>query len=113
MTTSSFLSIFMSLRPLQWLKNLSIFSAILFSGRLFNPNYLWPVFFAFLIFNLLSSGMYLINDLIDVERDKVHTYKRFRTIDQGLVSKKLGLLLAVTLIIIGLYFSFKLSTNLF
>ena len=113
MTKSFLLPVFMSLRPLQWLKNLAIFSAILFSGRLFNPNYLWPVFLAFLIFNLLSSGMYLINDLIDVERDKVHIYKRFRPIAAGSISKKIGLLLAVVLILIGLYFSFELSTNLF
>lgn len=110
---TGFFPILISLRPLQWLKNLAVFSAILFSGDFFEPSFFWPVFASFWIFNILSSGMYLVNDLLDIERDKAHMYKRFRPIAKGLVSKKLALAIAVLLIIISLYFSFKLSNHLF
>ncbi len=105
--------IFVSLRPLQWLKNLALFAAILFSGDLLNSNLFWPVFTAFWIFNLLSSAMYLVNDLLDVERDKIHLFKRLRPIAQGTLSKNAALTTSIILTSISLYLSLKLSTPLF
>lgn len=105
--------IFVSLRPLQWLKNLALFAAILFSGDLFNSNLFWPVFTAFWIFNLLSSAMYLVNDLLDVEKDKIHLLKRLRPIAQGTLSKNVALTTSIILTSISLYLSLKLSTPLF
>jgi 4-hydroxybenzoate polyprenyltransferase len=57
--------------------------------------------------------MYLVNDLLDVERDKIHLFKRFRPIAQGALSKNVVLATAVILTSIGLYLSLKLSSHLF
>ena len=105
--------IIISLRPLQWLKNLAIFAAILFAGDLFNLQIFWPVLAAFWIFNILSSAMYLVNDVVDLERDKFHAYKKLRPIAKGDVSKKTALLSTLILTIIGLYLAYLLSTPFF
>src|SRR3990170_2955541 len=66
------------LRPRQWIKNFAIFAAILFAGELFNPVLFDKVFQAFLVFCALSSATYIINDLFDVKKDKLHPFKKFR-----------------------------------
>ncbi|MEX0617274.1 MAG: decaprenyl-phosphate phosphoribosyltransferase [Candidatus Woykebacteria bacterium] len=109
----SFKSVLISLRPLQWLKNLAVFAAILFSGKFFQESFLLPVFASFWIFNILSSSMYLVNDVFDIERDKAHLYKRLRPIAQGKIDKNLALVISLFLTIAGLYTSFQLSTYLF
>ena len=68
---------FYALRINQWLKNFVIFTAIIFSGQLFNPDLLIKSFSAFLIFCLLSSTSYVLNDIIDYPFDKMHPLKKF------------------------------------
>lgn len=106
-------SIIISLRPLQWLKNLSIFAAILFFGDFFNPTFFWPTFAGFWIFNILSSGMYLVNDLVDIDHDKVHPIKKLRPIAQGNLSKKTAVTLVIALTTIGLYWAYLLAPYFF
>ena len=67
-------------RPRQWVKNLVVFAALVFSGNAVDSGALITTVFAFLIFCLLSSVMYLVNDLVDVERDSRHPIKRLRPI---------------------------------
>ena len=105
--------IIISLRPLQWLKNLAVFAAVLFAGDLFNPQFFWPVFAAFWLFNIISSAMYLVNDVIDVEHDQVHIYKRLRPIAKGVVKKKIALGTAALLLVVGLYLAYLLSIHFF
>lgn len=110
---SGFYSLLISARPLQWLKNLAVFSAILFSGDFFSPSFLWPTFAAFWVFNILSSAMYLVNDVVDIEHDKVHIYKRLRPIAKGLLKKNAALFAAVILTFAGIFFSYLLSFHFF
>ncbi len=105
--------IFLSLRPLQWLKNTALFAAILFSRDLFKPEFFWPVFWAFWLMNILSSAMYLINDSVDRQRDKIHVYKKSRPIASGLLSPQLAVIIATILTAVGLFLSFKLSYYFF
>lgn len=72
-------------RPRQWLKNLAVFASLVFSGFFFYdfPSYFWRVFLTFLIFCLLSSSVYIVNDIIDRESDKLHPYKKKRPIAAG------------------------------
>ena len=112
MKDSFLASAIISLRPLQWIKNTAVFAAILFSGDLLKGESFWPVFFSFLVFNILSSAMYLVNDSVDIERDKHHIYKRLRPLAKGTLSKKAALILSVLLVTVGLYLSFLLSPNL-
>ena len=75
-----------SLRPLQWTKNAVVFAALVFSGELFEVGALLRTLAAVAVFCCASSAMYLVNDLRDVEGDRVHPKKRHRPIAAGLVS---------------------------
>ncbi len=82
------LNLIKCMRPRQWTKNLILFAGLLFSekGLLFQPAaWLWATV-GFFLFCLLSGAVYLINDLVDVERDRRHPEKRLRPIPAGLVT---------------------------
>jgi len=98
-----------SSRPRQWLKNLAIFAPLVFSASLFVPEKFIIVVLTFLIFSVLASSMYLINDVIDAPRDRLHPFKRKRPIAAGIVPARLAVLVALILTTITLYFSFILS----
>ena len=105
--------VFLSLRPFQWLKNLVVFAAIVFSQELFISSKFTPVFYTFVIFSAASSAMYLINDLVDRPRDRIHFLKKLRPISSGKISPRLVLLLAAALIVLSLVGSRFLSGYLF
>jgi len=71
------------MRPRQWTKNAFVFAALVFDRQLFIPESLGRTFLAFLIFCLLSSCVYLINDVMDVEADRHHPIKMNRPIAAG------------------------------
>lgn len=87
-----------SMRPRQWSKNLVVFAAITFAGQLFVPEKFLLVLATFVIFNLMASGVYLINDIIDFKRDQVHYFKKNRPIAKGLLSSDLAMKVALLLI---------------
>ena len=82
-----------SARPRQWLKNLSVYAALIFSGFFFYdwPNYFIQVSIAFVLFCMLSSSIYLVNDLIDRNSDRQHPFKKKRPIASGKLSSTLAL----------------------
>lgn len=86
------------LRPRQWIKNFAIFAAITFAGQLFNPPIFEKALLAFIVFCLLSSATYIINDIFDIEKDKKHPFKKNRPIARGDISVSFGLAIAVTFI---------------
>lgn len=99
------LSIFEELRPIQWIKNLSIFAAIILNGQLFNSELFTKNFFAFIVFCLLSSSSYFINDLIDATKDRLHPIKKNRPIARGDISESLATFIAFILLFSGLSIS--------
>ncbi len=72
-----------AMRPKQWVKNVLVLAAPLASGRLFEPSVLVASLWAFVAFSLVSASIYLINDIRDVEADRLHPKKRFRPIAAG------------------------------
>lgn len=75
--------IIMSMRPKQWYKNFVLFTGIIYSVNLFHI-YMWiTVFFSFIIFCMLSGSEYIINDIMDKERDRIHPKKCNRPIASG------------------------------
>jgi 4-hydroxybenzoate polyprenyltransferase len=74
------------LRPRQWAKNVFVFAALVFAGRLSDPASLWRVAAAFGVFCVLSSAVYLINDIRDRDADRLHPIKRLRPIAAGELS---------------------------
>lgn len=70
-------------RPKQWAKNVYLFAALVFAGQLFNLAALGQTLFAFALFCMASSSVYVLNDIVDRDRDKLHPKKRFRPIPSG------------------------------
>ena len=85
------------LRPRQWIKNLLLFAALVFARQLFVPRSIGLACLAFVAFCLASSSVYVINDLVDAERDRQHPEKRARPIASGEVSPREAALLAALL----------------
>lgn len=75
--------IIISMRPKQWYKNLVLFAGIIFSLNLSHIHMLINVLFAFIIFCIVSGSEYIINDIMDKEKDKIHPKKRNRPIASG------------------------------
>ena len=102
-----------SMRPHQWVKNLFVLAPLLFSMRLDEPTAIINAIFAFLVFCLLSSGLYLINDITDARADRNHPEKRLRPVASGALPTRVALTAAVILFVIaatgalnlGLWFS--------
>jgi 4-hydroxybenzoate polyprenyltransferase len=96
---SLFVALLVLMRPKQWSKNLLAFAAILFTGEIANVQLLAPVFVIFASLCLASSTIYVVNDLLDVERDRLHPKKRFRPIAAGEVPVPFAIALAPALLL--------------
>lgn len=82
-TSNRFLLILLAVRPRQWIKNLVVFAPLVFAGRLLDLADLGRTLGAFLLFCLLSGAVYLVNDIADRDRDRVHPEKSHRPIASG------------------------------
>ena len=103
-------AIFASLRPHQWTKNLVVLAALAFSKHLFEPAPLLRSLLAFALFCGLSGTAYLINDVADVEHDRLHPRKRMRPVASGELSTRAALALATALGVLCLSLSLLLGT---
>lgn len=97
------------MRIKQWTKNLFVYAAVLFHGDLFNVAALSVTTFAFLSFSLTASGIYFLNDIIDIERDKLNPKKCTRPIAAGKISKSCGYLCAALLVFAGLKIAYGIN----
>lgn len=102
-----------TLRVSQWMKNFVIFTAIIFSGKLFNLPILLNTTYAFLIFCLLSSTSYVLNDIIDYPFDRKHKAKKYRPIASGEVSLQKASFLVFIMTLISLILSIFFSLSFF
>jgi len=98
-----------SMRPHQWVKNLFVLAPLLFGMKLSQPVYLFTAFAAALSFSLLSSGLYLVNDMVDAEADRAHPEKRLRPIASGNLSATIAVLAACFLLTVAFAVSFSLG----
>lgn len=98
-----------SLRPGQWTKNLLVFAALIFGEKLLDPNAAGRAAAAFGIFCLLSSTVYLINDIRDREADRLHPVKARRPIASGALGVTTAMGTAVILAALSLAGAFWLA----
>jgi 4-hydroxybenzoate polyprenyltransferase len=88
-----------ALRPRQWTKNLLVFAGLIFSQSLHEPALVARSILAFAIFCLLSGGVYLVNDVVDAERDRAHPQKRNRPVASGRLPASVALVAGVALLV--------------
>ena len=100
-----------TMRPKQWTKNVFIFAALIFDGKLFEPLWMGRTIAAFCLFCLVSSAVYIINDIVDLEKDKKHPTKRTRPLPSGQLSREVAIAAAVIFSVVGVGLSFLLSVQ--
>lgn len=98
------------LRIKHWVKNIFVFGPLVFAHKVFEVRSFELCILGFLIFCLLASSIYILNDLVDIEKDKKHPKKKNRPIASGQISKSVAIGVSIFLGTIGLGLS--LMTNL-
>ncbi len=99
------------MRPRQWDKNAVIFAAVVFDRKLLDigHGYFWTTLIGFAGFCLLSSAVYIINDLMDMEADRQHPTKRLRPLASGALSVRVAAVAAAILLLAALIVGFLLN----
>ncbi len=92
---------FALLRVHQYIKNFFVFAPLFFS-LYFSISRITHTFAAFLLFSLVASSIYIVNDLIDIEEDKKHPKKKFRPIASGLIAPSLALTISICLVSVSI-----------
>lgn len=100
-------------RVTQWIKNIVLFAPIVFSGLLFLPGYFITVVWAAFLFCLLSSSIYLFNDIVDAPKDRLHPFKKKRPIASGELSMPIAVFMFMTLLVLSLWLGAITSTFFF
>ena len=111
-------SVFVASRPRQWTKNLVIYLAFLFTaneawsavGQAATLGLLLKTTIAFMIFTALTSAIYLVNDIVDAEHDRLHPKKRLRPIASGRLTAQVAAGVAAILLTVGIGLAFFLET---
>jgi 4-hydroxybenzoate polyprenyltransferase len=102
-----------TVRPRQWLKNLALYAALVFTGVLFQKGAFGVVTQAFFVFTILSSATYIFNDLLDIKADRLHPFKKNRPIASGDLPVPIALFALIAGVIIGLTWAYSLNFYFF
>lgn len=98
-----------TMRPKQWIKNIFVFGPLVFDVKLFNVRYLALTVAGFVLLCLVSGVVYVINDLVDAEKDRQHPKKRHRPLASGQLRPAAAIIAAVVILLVALPTSFLLS----
>ncbi len=109
---ASVVGLLRTMRPKQWAKNGFVFAGILFDQQLDDAEALARVLLAFAMFSLMASAVYLMNDLVDIERDRLHPKKKHRALPSGQLSINMAIGAAIVLPMISAGVAFTVSPAL-
>lgn len=107
-----FKEILKEMRIKQYTKNLFVYAAPLFTGNIFDVNILKLTTEAFIAFSLIASVVYILNDIMDIEKDRQHPKKRYRPIASGKISISFAILLVVIFLLIGFGIAYNINLGL-
>jgi len=106
-------TIFDLLRAKQWTKNLLIYAALVFTKNLFNGPFLIKSTIGFVLWCLIASSIYIVNDVRDCKEDSYHPVKKKRPIASGKISKDTAIAISVMLLLVSLLGSFLIDRPFF
>jgi 4-hydroxybenzoate polyprenyltransferase/phosphoserine phosphatase len=95
----------------QWLKNLLIFLPLLLAHEFKNLIAIEHSFLAFLSFSFIASGMYIFNDIVDIENDRRHPKKKFRPVASGIFSVYTALAISASIFLLGVILALQINTS--
>ena len=98
-----------TMRPRQWLKNGLVYIPLFFDGKLTDPESFLRTTAAFILLCFMSSGVYIMNDLMDIEKDREHPEKRNRPLPSGQLKPMVAVVAAFLLIVGSLIAGYFLS----
>ena len=98
-----------TMRPRQWTKNAFLFAALVFDGKLFHLTDFLRTLAGFGLFCLISSAVYIFNDLLDVERDRQHPVKKNRPIAAGNLPVPVAVITGIVLVLVTLTAGYLLA----
>jgi 4-hydroxybenzoate polyprenyltransferase len=104
--------LFKAMRPRQWPKNAFVVAALVFDRQFFRVHALERTLLTFIIFCLLSSSVYLFNDIMDIEADRNHPIKKNRPIASGKLPIGIAITASILLLLISLVGSYFLAIEL-
>ena len=100
-------------RPRQWVKNLTLYAALVFTGNIYSNQVwvsdFWVVTEAVVAFTVVASAIYYLNDVVDIKADQAHPFKKRRPIASGRISRKTAMILFGIGSVLGLEWAYKLS----
>ncbi|GAW93994.1 decaprenyl-phosphate phosphoribosyltransferase [Calderihabitans maritimus] len=99
----------LELRPKQWTKNLIVFAALIFSENIFDAELLIRSIGAFFAFCFISGTVYILNDIFDREKDRLHPTKKYRPIASGKLSVTAATVSGIVILTFSLAMSFYLD----
>jgi 4-hydroxybenzoate polyprenyltransferase len=106
-----------TMRPKQWTKNVFVWAALIFDRKLFEPGPFARTLAAFVLFCLISSAVYIINDLVDMPKDRLHPEKRNRPLASGALNPNVAIAAAVLIVVgclpVSLFVSWQLTVILY
>jgi len=110
--SSRFAALLRAMRPKHWIKNVFVFAALVFAHELVDPRAALLAVGAFVVFCLLSSSVYLLNDVADRETDRLHPEKKNRPVASGELSPRAAATAALLLAVVALGGALGISTPL-
>lgn len=90
-----------TMRISQWTKNIIVYAGLVFDGKLLQPDLFLRTTIVAVCFCLVSSSVYLLNDLVDIEKDRLHPRKRLRPLPSGQLSPRVAAVAALLLAAVG------------
>lgn len=108
-----FIALLKTTRPRQWLKNLALMAALVFSGFLYVPGMFLQTILAMAAFTLLSGGVYIFNDLVDIKADRLHPFKKKRPLAAGELPIPIAITAVIVFVFVSLAWMHTLSYFLF
>lgn len=99
------------IRVHQWIKNGFVFLPIFFAGELLNRDLLIKSIIAFFSFSFIASSIYIINDYVDIEKDRKHPEKKNRPLANGTISKKEAVIVFFILFFLSYLFCYLLKST--
>ena len=109
MITKTLRPLLVSMRPKQWMKNVLIFTALIFDEKLLDLQAFLVTCAGFILFSLVSSSVYLLNDITDVEADRQHPKKKNRPIASGDLNISTARWAVVVLLLVAIALAYILS----
>ncbi|NCS32328.1 decaprenyl-phosphate phosphoribosyltransferase [bacterium] len=101
------------IRVHQWAKNLLLFAALLFAQRLSDQDSLYLTILGFIAFSCAASATYVVNDIVDITRDRLHPVKKYRPLAAGVISTRQAWIIAGVLFVVSVGTALLVSPQFF